>query len=238
MPIAKPMKSLALVIFDNDGVLVDSERIANEVLASLLTDIGLPTTARQSMDLYMGSTMAGCAALIEEHLGEPLPESFMDSYLAERMRILESDIAPVPGVERVLEALAERGIATCVASSNSRRIITDSLRWAGLLEYFVDESVSGADSATRIFSGSEDVARGKPAPDVFYYAADQMGVPRSACAVIEDSPRGAAGGVAAGMPTFGFARDVTAERLSAVGALPFASMSELPALLASLAPPA
>jgi beta-phosphoglucomutase-like phosphatase (HAD superfamily) len=223
-----------LVIFDMDGVLVDSERISNALLARLLSDIGFSTTTREAMDIYMGSTAASCGRLIEENLGFPMPHRFMEDFYVERMRELERHIAPVPGIEAVLHTLGERGVATCVASSNSRRIICDSLEWAGLLGHFSD-----AKSGTgRIFSASDDVERGKPHPDVFFHAADKMGVSRAECAVIEDSPRGAAGGVAAGMPTFGFARDVAAEKLVAVGAVPFRTMAELPALLASLAEPA
>ena len=215
-----------------DGVLVDSERIANRVLAEMLSDIGLPTTARQSMDLYMGSTVAGCAVLIEEKLGRALPDGFMADYLAQRMQALQRDIAPVPGVEALIHDLQQRGIAICVASSNSRSIITDSLRWSGMADYFVDAG------ANRVFSASDDVERAKPHPDVFYFAADQLGVPRNACVVVEDSPRGAAGGVAAGMPTFGFARDVDARRLADVGARPFSTMVELAELLAAGVSPA
>jgi HAD superfamily hydrolase (TIGR01509 family) len=227
---AAPTGFPLLVIFDMDGVLVDSERVSNRLLAALLSDIGLPTTPREAMDIYMGSTVAGCASLIEENLGAPIPANFMEDFFAARMRALRRDIAPIPGIEAVLDELSARGVASCVASSNSHHIIADSLAWAGLSRRFA----TGPCGAPRIFSATDDVVRPKPHPDVFHHAADTLGFDRSACVVVEDSPRGAAGGVAAGMPTFGFARDVAAERLRAVGALPFAEMSDLPELLAAL----
>jgi HAD superfamily hydrolase (TIGR01509 family) len=210
-----------LVIFDCDGVLVDSERISNRVLAGLLTELGLPTTPRESMDTYMGSTMAGCITLIEERLGRPVPDGFPEHYLRSRMQALERDLVPIPRVESALDEIRVRGLATCVASSNSREVIRDALDWAGLLARFDG----------RLYSATDDVARGKPHPDVFLFAAEREGVRPERCVVVEDSPRGAAGGVAAGMRTLGFARDVSASELRAVGAEPFSDMSELAARL-------
>ena len=206
-----------LVIFDCDGVLVDSERVSNRVLAELLTDLGLPTTQRESMDTYMGSTMAGCVALIEERLGRPVPDGFADHYESERLRALETALSPVPGIEAALDDLAARGIATCVASSNPRTVIERLLHWTGLLPHF----------AGRLYSAVDDVERGKPHPDVFLFAAERHGVAPERCVVIEDSPRGATGGVAAGMRTLGFARDVSASALLDVGAEPFDDMARL-----------
>jgi len=169
------------------------------------------------MDTYMGSTVARCLELIEDRLGRPPPAGFGEHYLETRMRALKRELAPVPGIETALDALAAAGLRTCVASSNSLAVIRDSLDWAGLRGRFGD----------RLYSAADHVKRSKPHPDVFLFAAEQQGVPPERCVVVEDSPSGAAGGVAAGMLTFGFARDVTAGDLAAVGAVPFDDMSEL-----------
>lgn len=212
---------LELAIFDCDGVLVDSERISNDVLARMLTDLGLPTTRADSMRLYMGRTVADCAAAIGEQLGRPLPRGFMDDFVTARMAALERDVAPIDGVEDALTALASRGVELCVASSNARAVTARLLGAAGLARHFGD----------RVFSAAEDVARSKPHPDVFLHAARVLGRAARACAVVEDSPRGAAAGVAAGMRTLGFARDVPADALRAVGAHPFADMRQIASLL-------
>jgi HAD superfamily hydrolase (TIGR01509 family) len=212
-----------LVIFDCDGVLVDSERLANGVLAALLTDIGLPTTVDESIARYMGRSMPACVDLIEARLGRPVPVGFVDDYYARVFDAFERDLRPVPGVVDALDALrAGDGapVATCVASSGSHERIRRSLGRTGLLDRFEGS----------LFS-AEDVDRPKPFPDLFLHAAARMGEPPAACAVVEDSPAGVAAGVAAGMRVFGYADLVRAADLEAAGAVVFTDMTQLPALL-------
>ena len=208
---------LELVIFDNDGVLVDSEPISNRVLAQALTEAGLPTTTAQSMDAFMGRRWEDSLGLIEARHGRPLPAGFSDSYRARRDAALAAELEPVAGAA---EALARIPLARCVASSGTPEKIRFTLEHTGLLELFEG----------RIFSAHE-VERGKPAPDLFLHAAERMGVEPSRCAVVEDTIVGIEAATAAGMAAFGYCGHFDAETIAAAGARPFESMRELPGLL-------
>jgi len=208
-----------LVIFDCDGVLVDSEPLANAVLADLLTEIGLPTTVPESITRYMGRSMPACVGLIEETLGRPVPPGFLTTYHDRVFDVFDRELVPVRNVVEALDAL-DRTLNTCVASSGSHERIRRSLGATGLLQRFGD----------RIFS-AEDVSRPKPWPDLFLHAAASMGVPPDACVVIEDSPAGVAAAVAAGMRVLGYADLVASDVLEAAGAEVFTDMADLPSLL-------
>lgn len=211
----------AAVIFDCDGVLVDSERIANQVLADLLTEAGLPTTREESMRDYMGRTMAACRALAEERFGGPLPAALFDDDYHERcFAAFARELRPVPGIEAVLAALDGVPLPYCVASSGHPKKIRATLGHTGLLPRFEG----------RITSATE-VAQGKPAPDVFLLAAERLGLAPAACQVVEDSVLGVRAGRAAGMRVLGFARDVAPDALAEAGAVVFRDMAELPSLL-------
>jgi HAD superfamily hydrolase (TIGR01509 family) len=211
-----------LVIFDCDGVLVDSEPIANRVFAHMLAGQGLVLDDAQMDELFLGRTMAHCLALAAGRLGRPLPEDFEAEHDRRLFAALADELAPVPGVLRVLDGLAS---PFCVATNGSADKLRLSLAKVGLLPRFEG----------RMFSADE-VAQGKPAPDLFLHAAQRMGVPPSACVVVEDSPAGVAAGVAAGMRVLGFAACTPAARLHGAGARQvFASMDELPALLGAAA---
>ena len=209
-----------LVIFDCDGVLVDSEPISNRILAQRLTAIGLPTTTAESIRDYMGRSWASCQALIEERLGRPLPDGFADGYHEELFAALRSELQPVTGVVAALDAISS---PTCVASSGAHEKIRTSLGATGLLERFEG----------RIFSAT-DVEHGKPAPDLFLHAAAAMGFAPADCVVVEDAPAGVAAGRAAGMRVLGYAALTPPAALD--GARVFGSMAELPALLNGSAP--
>jgi HAD superfamily hydrolase (TIGR01509 family) len=210
-----------LVIFDNDGVLVDSEPISNRLLAGYLTELGHPTSYEDSLRDYMGGAMHRVHDLIEERTGQRLPEDFDDVFHARVFAAFRRELKPVAGVEDVLEKLAADGVPSCVASSGSHERIRVGHRTTGLDRWF-DES--------RIFS-SQDVGRGKPAPDLFLYAAERMGVPAGRCVVVEDSPLGVQAASAAGMDVFGFTAMTPAARLAGANRL-FADMAELADLLA------
>lgn len=211
-----------LVIFDNDGVLVDSERLANGILADLLTEAGLPYTLEQAVHEFMGGTMARVRASAEPRLGRPLPADFEDRYHA---RLFEgfARLQPVPGVPEVLDALDRAGTPYCVASSGTRERIQNALTSVGLYERFEG----------RVFS-AQDVEHGKPAPDLFLHAAAAMGAEPDRCVVVEDAPAGVQAGLAAGMTVLGYAGLTRPEQLD--GARVFTSMDELPALISGCAP--
>jgi HAD superfamily hydrolase (TIGR01509 family) len=209
-----------LVIFDNDGVLVDSEPISNRHLAAYLTELGHPTTYEESIRDYMGSAMHRIHELVFERTGQRLPGDFDDVFHARVFSAFERELKPVAGVEDVLEKLAADGVPYCVASSGSHERIRVGHRATGLDRWF-DEG--------RIFS-SQDVGRGKPAPDLFLHAAERMGVAPERCVVVEDSPLGVQAAVAAGMDVLGFTAMTPAERLAGASQL-FGSMADLGDLL-------
>jgi HAD superfamily hydrolase (TIGR01509 family) len=209
-----------LVIFDNDGVLVDSEPLSNTILAGCLTELGFPTSYEDSLRDYMGAAMHRVHDVIRERTGRELPAEFEATYYARVFAAFERELQPVEGVGTVLEKLAADGVPYCLASSGSHERIRVALRTTGLYARFGEQ---------RIFS-SQDVGRGKPAPDLFLHAAASMGVPPERCAVVEDSPLGVRAANAAGMTVFGFTAMTPAERLKDATAL-FGSMAELPDLL-------
>ncbi|MBZ4019728.1 HAD family hydrolase [Streptomyces purpurogeneiscleroticus] len=209
-----------LVIFDNDGVLVDSEPISNTILAGYLTDLGHPTTYEESIRDYMGAAMHRVHDLVAERTGQRLPADFDTTFHARVFAAFEQELTPVTGVPELLEKLVAAGTPYCVASSGSHERIRVGHRKTGLDRWFTGE---------RIFS-SEDVGRGKPAPDLFLHAAEKMGVAPGRCAVIEDSPLGVQAAIAAGMDVYGFTAMTPADRLAGATAL-FTEMANLPALL-------
>ncbi|WP_267714326.1 HAD family hydrolase [Streptomyces sp. CoH17] len=209
-----------LVIFDNDGVLVDSEPISNRLLAGFLTELGHPTSYEDSLRDYMGGAMHRVHDLVLERTGRRLPDDFDEVFHQRVFAAFERELEPVPGVVGVLEKLAGDERAYCVASSGSHERIRVGHRRTGLDRWFDDG---------RIFS-SQDVGRGKPAPDLFLHAAARMGVAPERCAVVEDSPLGVQAAVAAGMDVYGFTAMTPAERLAGATRL-FADMGELADLL-------
>jgi HAD superfamily hydrolase (TIGR01509 family) len=205
-----------LVIFDCDGVLVDSEPLANRVFADLLTEEGLPTTFEQSVARYMGLPMDAAVALVEADLGRPVRPGFVDRYHQRIFAAFDAGLRAVPGVAGALDALA---VATCVASSGEHRKIRRSLAITGLLDRFEG----------RIFSAT-DVARGKPFPDLFLHAAASLGADPARCTVVEDSPAGVAAARAAGMRVLGYAAMTPAARLADADRT-FTDMACLPELI-------
>ncbi|MGW3336707.1 HAD family hydrolase [Streptomyces sp. NPDC001009] len=209
-----------LILFDNDGVLVDSEPISNRHLAAYLTELGHPTTYDDSIRDYMGAAMHRVHDLVLERTGERLPADFDDVFHARVFAAFERELRPVAGVEGVLEKLAADGVPYCVASSGSHERIRVGHRATGLDRWFGND---------RIFS-SQDVGRGKPDPDLFLYAAERMGVAPERCLVVEDSPLGVRAAVAAGMDVYGFTAMTPPEKLAGATQL-FSTMGELADLL-------
>jgi HAD superfamily hydrolase (TIGR01509 family) len=208
----------ALVIFDNDGVLVDSERLANGILADLLTEAGLPYTLEEAVRDYMGGSMVSMRQKAEAKLGSALPADLEDRY---HQRLFEgfAHLQPVPGVREVLDGLDADGTTYCLASSGTHRRIRTALTTVGFWDRFEGRTFS-----------SEDVEHGKPAPDLFLHAASSMGVKPDDCVVVEDSPLGVEAANAAGMRVFGFAAMTDPAKLSTATAI-FTAMDALPELL-------
>jgi HAD superfamily hydrolase (TIGR01509 family) len=179
-----------LIIFDCDGVLVDSEVISCRSHADVLTRNGYPITTEQVFDRFLGRSTRQASLEIEAELGRNLPEDFDAQLKSELFRSFATTLEPVPFIKEALAAIAQ---PVCVASSGSHERMRTSLGRTGLYERF----------APHIFSATQ-VKNGKPAPDLFLFAAQQMAVPPRRCLVIEDSVPGITGALAAGMRVFGF----------------------------------
>jgi HAD superfamily hydrolase (TIGR01509 family) len=208
-----------LVIFDCDGVLVDSELITSRVLRDNLAKHGLGLDISQIETLFVGGTMAGVMKTSRE-LGAALPDNWLDLIYPDIFAALEDECTAVPEIEAVLDALDAAGIGYAIGSNGPMAKMDVTLRSCGMQDRF-----SG-----RVYS-AHDCAASKPAPDVYLKAAAQAGVVPVRCAVIEDSATGARAGAAAGMAVFGFARGGGRDKLAPYCTAVFDRMSELPALL-------
>lgn len=209
-----------LVIFDCDGVLVDSEPISLQIQAERLTALGLPTTYEDCVHDFLGIGMPATVDEIQRRLGGPLPTGWLED-LDHAVRAAFADrLRPIPGIEIALAALATR---TCIASSGSHSKIRYTLGLTGLWSHFEG----------RIFSGDE-VGQPKPAPDLFLHAAAAMSAQVERCIVVEDSPYGVQAGKAAGMLVAGFAATTPAESLAEADAV-FNDMTDLPSVVKALA---
>ncbi len=216
-----PLPKPDLVIFDCDGVLVDSEVISNDVLARELTAAGLPTTLQEARREYQGMLLREVLLKAEAGLGRPLPEGWLSNYEQLRAAAFREDLRPVAGVPELVRSVRRAGISVCVASQGALSKTALSLQLTGLSDLFAAEA---------IFSASQ-VERGKPFPDLFLHAAAVMGAEPAHCLVIEDTPSGVRAAVAAGMPVLGFAADSDPEALAAAGAEVIVSLGDVPALL-------
>lgn len=211
-----------LVVFDCDGVLVDSERLTVGVEARVLTELGWAMEADEVVARWMGGTSAAQLADIANRLGPEAAARFDDLTTGEVHAAFETDLVAVPGVAELVDHLHGAGVATCVASSGSHERMAVTLGLTGLRARFDG----------RIFSATE-VAHGKPAPDLFLHAAGRMGVDPSRCVVIEDSVHGVRAAVVAGMRVYGFGGGLASpELLADAGAVVFDQMSDLVPLLA------
>jgi HAD superfamily hydrolase (TIGR01509 family) len=207
-----------LVIFDCDGVLVDSEPVANRMLGQMLRELGLDLTQEQIFQNFVGYSMAHVMRVIQSMLGRAPPESFLRDLQARTFAAFKSELRAMPGIEYALDNLH---VPFCVASSGDHEKMNTTLGITRLLPRF----------AGHIFSVTQ-VARGKPAPDVYLFAARQMGAEPAACVVVEDTPPGVQAGVAAGMTVFGFCAHTPEQKLKAAGAhRTFDDLRRLPELL-------
>ena len=203
-----------LVIFDCDGVLVDSEVLSNEALRETLAAYGVELTLEETMAEFMGRSRKHMLARSAELAGGTLPDDFGEEYDERRDAAFWRELAPVEGIEEALNEIEADGHATCVASSGDLAKMRLTLGLTGLWDRFEG----------RIYSAT-DVAHGKPAPDLFIHAAAQMGFAPEDCIVVEDSPAGCEAARAAGMRVLGFGEDLDADLL-------FDDMADLPGLVA------
>jgi len=212
-----------LVIFDCDGVLVDSELIFARVLAECLLAVDFPATLDEAITLGFGKNRATLSAAVEARFGSALPDAFFETFAARSAAAFEHELLPVPGVENLLATVTT---PRCVASNGHLDRVRQRLALTGLLPFF----------DPHVFSASQ-VAHGKPAPDLFLLAAHRFGAQPGSCTVVEDSIPGVEAAIAAQMPVVGFCGgshcpDDHAERLRVAGcSRVFARMSDLAAFL-------
>lgn len=207
------------VLFDCDGVLVDSEPITNRVLRDDLAQRGLDVPLDRVITLFVGGTMAGVMAQARG-MGAKLPDDWLDHIYAKIFAALAAECEIVPGVWDVLDALDDAGIGYAVGSNGPVAKMEVTMGRCGLLHRF-----SG-----RIFS-AHDCPAAKPAPDVYLKAAAAAVIPPDRCVVIEDSASGARAGKAAGMRCFGYVAQTPPAKLEDICDALFADMAELPALI-------
>jgi len=200
------MSKFELIIFDCDGVLVDSERISNEVFAKVLNEAcGFSLNLDDMFETFVGHSSKQCMEIIETMLGSKPPPDLEIRYKNEIGAALRESVVAVKGIE---QALSEISIPYCVASSGSYEKMRTTLGKTNLLELFEGKLHS-----------TSDVSREKPFPDIYIHASMKMGsFHPSKCLVIEDSPLGVEGGIAAGMVVFGYAELTNEEKLIRSGA--------------------
>jgi beta-phosphoglucomutase-like phosphatase (HAD superfamily) len=210
---------LRLVIFDCDGVLVDSEGPANRVVAEEATKLGLPMDEAESTRLFMGFRLSDIPPVIEARIGRPVPPGWVEML---RGRLIESfaDVRTIPGARTAVEAALALGLRVRVASNSSHEEMAVKFATTGLDALLGERRHS-----------ARDVARGKPAPDVFLAAAAAEGVPPEASLVVEDSVPGVTGAVAAGMAVVGLAPHGDGAALRSAGARTIRHLDELRPLL-------
>jgi HAD superfamily hydrolase (TIGR01509 family) len=213
------MKSL--IVFDCDGVLVDSETLENEIAAQCLTQAGYPISGPETRARYIGLTMGALMTMVEADMGKSLPKGWLDDFYARSHARLRHEIKAIDGVAEAIEAIVALGLETAVASSGEHAKMAITLGQTGLLPRF-----EGC-----IFS-AQDVSAGKPAPDVYLLAAKSLGHAPDTCCAVEDSPNGVRAGISAGMYVFGYAAQIDPQKLIDAGAHEvFADMRDLPLLV-------
>ena len=211
---------LRRVIFDCDGVLVDSEPPTNRLMAHELTALGWAMTPDEVEQRFLGMTLDAMVPVIEERLRIKLPDDWLDEVVHRLIQVFEDEVEPIPGAVETLHALNEMRVPWRVASNSSHAEMAAKFRRIGI-----------SDLANGRVHSFHDVPNGKPAPDLYLAAAATERVAPGECLVIEDSVRGVAAAVAAEMQCLGFAHNSDGAALRAAGAVPFHSMFELPGLI-------
>jgi HAD superfamily hydrolase (TIGR01509 family) len=209
-----------LVIFDCDGVLVDSERISNEVLASVLAEHGISLSWDQAKAIFIGQSVADIRAEAAFRFGIEMPLDWSDAYYARMIPALAERVEAIDGAREAVAAVRSAGLSYCVASQGPIEKIQSTLSRTGLWEAFEG----------RIYS-AKSVPRPKPAPDLFLHAAAEMASLPERCVVIEDSILGVTAAIAADMRVLAYCPDGGEESMRGLGAIPFCSMHQVANLL-------
>ena len=214
------MTTVDLVIFDCDGVLVDTERVNNEDISILLKDAGLELTPEEVGRRTTGLAYSEMWEMFRDEVGNPFPADILERQLGMELERLRKELLPMPGAVEAVSHLAAAGMPMCVASNGTREKMEVTLEVTSLAGYFGDK-----------FFGVDQVAHGKPGPDIYLLAAQKMGVPPNRCVVIEDSYPGAQAGLAAGMTVMGYCPNKDIWGLENLGSHTFSDMNVLPDLL-------
>ena len=204
-----------LIVFDCDGVLVDSEILSNQILRDRLAFYGLDLSLEQVIETFVGRSMTKVQSIAEKLLNKPLPDDFLNLLQIDTFKVFETDLKPVKNIRDVLVKLRDSNVKFCVASSGNFEKMDVTLSLTGLKNFFDN----------RIFSASQ-VSRGKPYPDLFLYAADQMQVEPARCLVIEDSVPGVQAAVSAGMEVMAYSVRGFDKQLKKAGGLVIKDMRE------------
>jgi HAD superfamily hydrolase (TIGR01509 family) len=211
------MGKLKCIIFDCDGVLVDSETIANHVLLTMAREQGFRMSLQEAINVFSGRELKDCFRQIEKSIRKQLPDNFEKEFRARTFEAFRSELKPIAGVKEFIDSL---NVAYCVASSGPVEKIRLNLTITGLIDKFEN----------KIFS-SYQINSWKPDPGIFLYAAREMGFPVSECIVIEDSQAGVKAAISGGFRVFGFASENNAKNLKNEGATLFYGYKELSMLL-------
>ncbi len=206
------------IIFDCDGVLVDSEKIGVHIDRQVLKEVGLEFTLEEVVHNFMGKSDQYFIETVETMIGKPVPENWLEEIGRRYNEAFEKELTAVPGIEQALDAIS---IKSCVASSGTHEKMRYTLGKTGLLPRFTDQ----------LFSATQ-VERGKPHPDLFLFAADQMGWSPASCVVVEDSRAGVQAGLAAGMKVVAYAGGfLSHDEIEHQNLVVIQHMAELPGLL-------
>ena len=209
------------VIFDCDGVLIDSERVANHILATDLRAIGLDISGEEAHRRFTGTSLSHIETVLMKETGQAMPDGWIDRHHQALYRAFETELDAIPGVIAVLDRLDRNGVPWGVASQSPPEYLKHTLSRVGIWHR----------AAGRVAS-TKQVVNPKPAPDVYLLACEQIGCDPAHCMVVEDSPTGVRAGVAAGARVIGYAADCPREDLMAAGAsATVIDMAALPVLL-------
>jgi HAD superfamily hydrolase (TIGR01509 family) len=213
-------REISFIIFDCDGVLVDSERISNEVLAEILGEHGISLSWGEAKAIFIGQSVDDIRRNAATRFGIEIPPDWSGAYYERMIPALSERVEAIDGATEAVRAVQSADIGCCVASQGPIEKIRATLSRTGLWERF----------AGRIYSATA-VARPKPAPDLFLHAAADLGVTPDRCTVIEDSILGVKAAIAAGMRVLAYCPEGNGGHMRSLGAIPFSSMHDVAALL-------
>lgn len=203
----------SLIIFDCDGVLVDSEPLSNRVLAEQISELGFPMTAEEALNQFAGGSLERVQEFVQEKLNIEVGKDFENEYRIRSTHLFRNELTPIPGIKQLLDSIK---VPKCVGSNGPYFKIAENLKLTQLEDYFGGNYYS-----------AYDIQKWKPLPDLYLHAAKEMGVDPKECIVIEDSIHGVRAAKAAGIKVFGFNPHGNADMLRKEGAVLFNRMEDL-----------